>query len=82
MKRICLILLCISLFLHQGMVVKAEEDLTPTAKSAILIDYATGEVLYEKNADERLAPGWRLIIWIRRREFILRVLPGRIRLMI
>lgn len=56
MKRICLILLCISLFLHQGMVVKAEEDLTPTAKSAILIDYATGEVLYEKNADERLAP--------------------------
>ena len=34
----------------------AEEDLTPTAKSAILIDYATGEVLYEKNADERLAP--------------------------
>ena len=56
MKRICLVLLCIGLFLHQGMVVKAEEDLTPTAKSAILIDYATGEVLYEKNADERLAP--------------------------
>ena len=56
MKRICLILLCIGLFLGRWTIVMAEEDLTPTAKSAILIDYATGEVLYEKNADERLAP--------------------------
>lgn len=56
MKRICLVLLCIGLFLGRGTIVMAEEDLTPTAKSAILIDYATGEVLYEKNADERLAP--------------------------
>lgn len=56
MKKICLILLCIGLFLGNGKIVKAKEDLTPTAKSAILIDYATGEVLYEKNADERLAP--------------------------
>ena len=44
MKKICLILLCIGLFLHQGMVVNAEDDLTPTAKSAILMDFATGEV--------------------------------------
>ena len=56
MKRICLVLLCIGLFLGRWTIVMAEEDLTPTAKSAILIDYATGEVLYEKNADERLAP--------------------------
>lgn len=34
----------------------AEEDFAPTAKSAILIDNATGEVLYEKNADEKLPP--------------------------
>ena len=36
--------------------VKAEEDYAPGAKSAILVDSATGKVLYEKNADERLAP--------------------------
>ena len=36
--------------------VKAEEDYAPGAKSAILIDSATGKVLYEKNADEMLAP--------------------------
>ena len=53
MKKLCLIILVFGLFLNN---VKAAEDLTPTAKSAILIDFATGEVLYEKNADERLAP--------------------------
>ena len=31
-------------------------DLTESAKSAILIEASTGEVLYEKNADEALAP--------------------------
>ena len=36
--------------------VYAEEDYAPGAKSAILVDSATGEVLYEKNADEALAP--------------------------
>lgn len=36
--------------------VKAEEDYAPGAKSAILVDSATGKVLYEKNADEALAP--------------------------
>lgn len=36
--------------------VKAEEDYAPGAKSAILIDSATGKVLFEKNADEALAP--------------------------
>lgn len=34
----------------------AEEDFAPTAKSAILIDSATGEVLFEKNADEKRPP--------------------------
>lgn len=36
--------------------VYAEEDYARGAKSAILVDSATGEVLYEKNADEALAP--------------------------
>ena len=36
--------------------VKAEEDLTPNSKSAILLEPTTGTVLYEKNPDEKLAP--------------------------
>lgn len=37
------------------MLVKAE-DLTPNAESAILLEVSTGKVIYEKNANERLAP--------------------------
>ena len=38
------------------VVVKADEDLAPNSKSAILIEASTGNVLYEKNADEQLPP--------------------------
>ncbi len=34
----------------------AEEDFAPNAKSAILVDNLSGKVLFEKNADEKLAP--------------------------
>lgn len=39
-------------------VVKAEEpeDLAPNAKSAIMIEASTGEILFQKNKDEKLAP--------------------------
>lgn len=37
-------------------VVKADEDLTPNAKSAIMIEASTGEILFQKNKDEKLAP--------------------------
>ena len=53
MKKICLffILLIIPLYVH------AEDlNLAENAKSAILIEASTGEVLYQKNAHERLAP--------------------------
>ena len=53
MKKIYLILLIFSFFILN---VNAKEDYAPTAKSAILVDNATGKVLFEKNADERLAP--------------------------
>lgn len=33
-----------------------EETLAPTAKSAILIEASTGEIIFEKNAHEKLAP--------------------------
>lgn len=38
--------------------VKAEdiEDLAPNAKSAIMIEATTGEILFQKNANEKLAP--------------------------
>lgn len=37
-------------------IVKADEDLTPNAKSAIMIEASTGEILFQKNKDEKLAP--------------------------
>lgn len=53
MKKIVFIIMAFCLFWGT---VKAEEDYAPGAKSAILVDAATGEVLFEKNADEALAP--------------------------
>ena len=51
------ILVSIIMFLVGLCVVRAEENtLTPSAKSAIMIEASTGEVLYEFNAHEKLAP--------------------------
>ena len=53
MKKI-LILFFLFIFIP---VVKAEvEDLAPNAKSAIMIEASTGEILFQKNKDEKLAP--------------------------
>lgn len=54
MKKI-LILLCILLSITK---VYAEEieDLAPNAKSAIMIEASTGEILFRKNENEKLAP--------------------------
>lgn len=53
MKKICLFLL---LFLIPFVVKGEELNLAENAKSAILIEASTGEILYQKNANERLAP--------------------------
>lgn len=53
MKKVVIFLLATVLFISPTY---ASEDYAPTAKSAILIDAATGEVLYEKNADVKLPP--------------------------
>lgn len=54
MKRILILLMINFLFIP---VVSAEDlKLAENAKSAILIEASTGEVLFEKNADERLVP--------------------------
>ena len=53
MKKILLIIMS---FFVLNLRVLAEEDFAPSAKSAILVDNLSGKVLYEKNADEKLAP--------------------------
>ena len=53
MKKI-IIFICMFLFIIN---IKAEENaLTPNAKSAILIEASTGEVIYEYNSHEKLEP--------------------------
>ena len=54
MKKILILLL---LFISIPLV-KAEEveELAPNAKSAIMIEASTGEILFQKNKDEKLAP--------------------------
>lgn len=54
MKKILILLL----LLVSIPLVKAEEteDLAPNAKSAIMIEASTGEILFQKNKDEKLAP--------------------------
>ena len=54
MKKICLFLLLFSIPL---MGIRADElNLAENSKSAILIESSTGEILYQKNANEKLAP--------------------------
>ena len=56
MKKLILLLL----LLGMPIFVFAEEDsglnLASNAKSAIMIEASTGEILYKKNSNERLAP--------------------------
>lgn len=52
MKKVLFLFMCFSILISS---VNAEE-LVKGAKSAILIEASTGEVLYEMNADEALAP--------------------------
>lgn len=53
MKKILLIIMS---FFVLNLNVLSEEDFAPNGKSAILVDNLSGKVLYEKNADEKLAP--------------------------
>ena len=56
MKKI-LISLFITVFLFSPIIVKGDEvDLAPGAKSAVLLEPTTGEILYEKNSHEKYSP--------------------------
>ena len=52
MKKICFFLLFSFLFIP---IIKAE-DLAPNAKSSIIVEQSTGEVIYENNSHEKMAP--------------------------
>lgn len=54
MKKIVFVFLLV--FSLSIINVRAEEDIVPNAKSAILIEAQTGKILYEKNKDEKYAP--------------------------
>ncbi len=53
MKKVISLFIFFFLFTRS---VWALEDLAPNSKSAILLETSTGKILYEKNADEKLAP--------------------------
>ena len=53
MKKICLFFI---LFLFPIVIYAEDLNLAENAKSAILIESSTGEILYSKNQNERLAP--------------------------
>lgn len=50
------ILIFIFLLMSIPMVKAEVENLAPNAKSAIMIEASTGEILFQKNKDEKLAP--------------------------
>lgn len=57
MKKIYKIILVLCLFLCNIKYIQAEElNLAPNAKSAILIEASTGEIIFEKNSHEKLHP--------------------------
>jgi D-alanyl-D-alanine carboxypeptidase (penicillin-binding protein 5/6) len=53
MKKILFAILCFSFLIIR---VNAEDNLAPNSKSAILLETSTGKIIYENNANERLAP--------------------------
>ncbi|MBU5437573.1 D-alanyl-D-alanine carboxypeptidase [Tissierella sp. MSJ-40] len=56
MKRKIASIILVVFILSSVAMAFAEGDLNINAKSAVLMDYNTGEIIYEKNLNERLAP--------------------------
>ena len=54
MKKI--ILFIIGLLIFPSLIQAEDLNLTPEAKSSIMIEASTGDVLYKKNANQRMAP--------------------------
>lgn len=56
MKKILIIITIIMLIPFIKVKAEGIEDLAPNAKSAIMIEASTGEILFRKNENEKLAP--------------------------
>lgn len=56
MKKLCCLVLFLSLIFPLPIAMAEEVDLTPTAQAAYLIDYETGTVLYQKDAENKHYP--------------------------
>ena len=54
MKKILFMICCFFISINHTMA--KENELTPNAKSAIIIEASTGDVIYEYNADKQLSP--------------------------
>ena len=55
MKKV-LFFICSILFIISSVNALEDNSLSPKAKSAIVIEASTGEVIYEYNASKKLAP--------------------------
>lgn len=55
MKKVVTLCVCFLVILSCTKI-KADTDLAPNAKSAVLIEASTGKIIYEKNSHEKLAP--------------------------
>ncbi len=56
MKNFLVVCICFYLFIPVVAFAEDESDIATGAKSAILIEASTGEVIYEKNSHEKLPP--------------------------
>ena len=56
MKNFLVVCICFYLFIPVVAFAEDESDIATCAKSAILIEASTGEVIYEKNSHEKLPP--------------------------
>lgn len=56
MKKFLLVLIAVVLLLPMKFINAEELNLATNAKSAILIEASTGEIIFEKNSHERLVP--------------------------
>ncbi len=56
MKRTLIIFFTLILLLSQIVVAETLDEAEITAEAAILIDELTGQVLFEKNADQKMYP--------------------------
>jgi D-alanyl-D-alanine carboxypeptidase (penicillin-binding protein 5/6) len=56
MKIVMILLSFFSMFFPIMVNAENETSLAPKAKSAIMIEATTGDIIFEKNADEKLPP--------------------------